>query len=209
MGSPIPMNTMLVAVTATILSIVASVLAAYAIVRLRYKGAQWVGGAIFLAYLVPPSILFIPLSTVVFQYGLFDTPLLAGLPEETRDALGAQIPFPSRLGRPREYAKLACHIAENTMLNGEVIRLDGALRIFPAFEPVILGITIPAVFLPGIVLPGVLFTIVALWPFVEAFYAAQGAARGLTATTLGSPGVSRTNATPGSAKYLSRQAART
>ena len=57
-----------------LLSIVASVLAAYAIVRLRYKGAQWVGGAIFLAYLVPPSILFIPLSTVVFQYGLFDTP---------------------------------------------------------------------------------------------------------------------------------------
>ena len=56
------------------LSIVASVLAAYAIVRLRYRGAQWVGGAIFLAYLVPPSILFIPLSTVVFQYGLFDTP---------------------------------------------------------------------------------------------------------------------------------------
>ena len=48
--------------------------AAYAIVRLRYRGAQWVGGAIFLAYLVPPSILFIPLSTVVFQYGLFDTP---------------------------------------------------------------------------------------------------------------------------------------
>src|SRR5690349_19336049 len=67
-------NTMLVAICATILSIIASVLAAYAIVRLRYRGAQWVGGAIFLAYLVPPSILFIPLSTVVFQYGLFDTP---------------------------------------------------------------------------------------------------------------------------------------
>ncbi len=67
-------NTMMVAVGATVLSIIASVLAAYAIVRLRYKGAQWVGGAIFLAYLVPPSILFIPLSTVVFQYGLFDTP---------------------------------------------------------------------------------------------------------------------------------------
>ena len=67
-------NTMLVAVCATALSIVASVLAAYAIVRLRYKGARWVGGLIFLAYLVPPSILFIPLSTVVFQYGLFDTP---------------------------------------------------------------------------------------------------------------------------------------
>lgn len=67
-------NTMLVATCATAISIGASVLAAYAIVRLRYKGAQWVGGAIFLAYLVPPSILFIPLSTVVFQYGLFDTP---------------------------------------------------------------------------------------------------------------------------------------
>src|SRR6187397_485336 len=67
-------NTMLVAICATALSIIASVLAAYAIVRLRYKGAQWVGGAIFLAYLIPPSILFIPLSTVVFQYGLFDTP---------------------------------------------------------------------------------------------------------------------------------------
>ena len=63
--------------------------------------------------------------------GLFDTPLLAGLPEETRAALGAQIPFPSRLGRPEEYAKLACHVAENTMLNGEVLRLDGALRMPP------------------------------------------------------------------------------
>src|SRR3981081_942541 len=67
-------NTMMVAVAATTISIVASVLAAYAIVRLRFRGAKWVGGAIFLAYLVPPSILFIPLSTVVFQYGLFDTP---------------------------------------------------------------------------------------------------------------------------------------
>jgi len=67
-------NTMYVAIAATVLSIVASVLAAYAIVRLQYRGAQWIGGAIFLAYLVPPSILFIPLSSVVFQYGLFDTP---------------------------------------------------------------------------------------------------------------------------------------
>ena len=68
-------NTMYVAVCATVLSIVASVLAAYAIVRLRYKGASLVGGLIFLAYLVPPSILFIPLATVVFQYGLFDLPM--------------------------------------------------------------------------------------------------------------------------------------
>jgi multiple sugar transport system permease protein len=68
-------NTMYIAIGATALSLVASVFAAYAIVRLRYRGAQWVGGAIFLAYLVPPSILFIPLSTVIYNYGLFDTTL--------------------------------------------------------------------------------------------------------------------------------------
>ena len=67
-------NTMFVSISATILSLIASVFAAYAIVRLRYKGAQTIGGLIFLAYLVPPSILFIPLSTVVYQYGLFNTP---------------------------------------------------------------------------------------------------------------------------------------
>jgi multiple sugar transport system permease protein len=67
-------NTMFIAVSATILSLIASVFAAYAITRIRYKYSNWVGGAIFLAYLVPPSILFIPLSTVVYQYGLFDTP---------------------------------------------------------------------------------------------------------------------------------------
>jgi len=63
--------------------------------------------------------------------GLFDTPLLGALPQEARDALGAQVPFPPRLGRPAEYAELACHIVENQMLNGEVIRLDGALRMPP------------------------------------------------------------------------------
>jgi len=63
--------------------------------------------------------------------GLFDTPLLAALPEPARKALGASIPFPSRLGRPAEYAELAAHVVENTMLNGEVIRLDGALRMAP------------------------------------------------------------------------------
>jgi len=68
-------NTMLVAVSATFLSIVASVMAAYAIVRIRYRGASTIGGMIFLAYLVPPSILFIPLALIVFQYGLFDSPL--------------------------------------------------------------------------------------------------------------------------------------
>jgi len=63
--------------------------------------------------------------------GLFDTPLLAALPEEARQALGAGIPFPQRLGTPAEYAQLACQIVENRMLNGETIRLDGALRMPP------------------------------------------------------------------------------
>jgi NAD(P)-dependent dehydrogenase (short-subunit alcohol dehydrogenase family) len=63
--------------------------------------------------------------------GLFDTPLLAALPEEAREKLGAGVPFPQRLGAPAEYAQLACHIVENRMLNGEVIRLDGALRMPP------------------------------------------------------------------------------
>jgi NAD(P)-dependent dehydrogenase (short-subunit alcohol dehydrogenase family) len=63
--------------------------------------------------------------------GTFDTPLLAGLPEEAREELGKQIPFPSRLGQPAEFGALACHIAQNPMLNGETIRLDGALRMPP------------------------------------------------------------------------------
>lgn len=63
--------------------------------------------------------------------GLFETPLLLGLPEEARISLGHQIPFPSRLGKPEEYAQLAQSIVENTMLNGEVIRLDGAIRMGP------------------------------------------------------------------------------
>ena len=63
--------------------------------------------------------------------GIFDTPLLGALPEETRQSLAASIPHPRRLGRPEEYAELAAHIVENGMLNGEVIRLDGALRMPP------------------------------------------------------------------------------
>ena len=63
--------------------------------------------------------------------GLFDTPLLAGLPEPARVSLGQQVPFPPRLGRPDEYAALAQHIVENPMLNGETIRLDGAIRMQP------------------------------------------------------------------------------
>jgi NAD(P)-dependent dehydrogenase (short-subunit alcohol dehydrogenase family) len=63
--------------------------------------------------------------------GLFGTPMLMGLPQPARDALAASIPFPPRLGDPAEYAALACHILENAMLNGETIRLDGALRMQP------------------------------------------------------------------------------
>lgn len=63
--------------------------------------------------------------------GIFDTPMLAGLPEPARVSLGQQVPFPPRLGKPSEYAALARHIIENEMLNGEVIRLDGAIRMAP------------------------------------------------------------------------------
>jgi NAD(P)-dependent dehydrogenase (short-subunit alcohol dehydrogenase family) len=63
--------------------------------------------------------------------GLFDTPLLAALPEEARASLGAGVPFPARLGSPSEYARLVCDIVTNPMLNGETIRLDGALRMPP------------------------------------------------------------------------------
>jgi len=63
--------------------------------------------------------------------GLFETPMLAGLPEPARVSLGKQVPFPPRLGRPTEYAALAAHIIENPMLNGETIRLDGAIRMQP------------------------------------------------------------------------------
>jgi NAD(P)-dependent dehydrogenase (short-subunit alcohol dehydrogenase family) len=63
--------------------------------------------------------------------GTFDTPMLAGLPEEARESLGRQVPFPPRLGKPDEYAALVHHIVENEMLNGEVIRLDGAIRMTP------------------------------------------------------------------------------
>jgi 3-hydroxyacyl-CoA dehydrogenase/3-hydroxy-2-methylbutyryl-CoA dehydrogenase len=63
--------------------------------------------------------------------GLFDTPLLEGLPADARAGLADAIPFPARLGRPEEFAQLACHIVENRVLNGEVIRIDGALRMAP------------------------------------------------------------------------------
>src|SRR5262245_2168479 len=71
------------------------------------------------------------IRVVTIAPGIFDTPLLGTLPEEVRKALGGQVPFPQRLGQPHEYAALVKHIIENEMLNGEVIRLDGALRMPP------------------------------------------------------------------------------
>jgi NAD(P)-dependent dehydrogenase (short-subunit alcohol dehydrogenase family) len=63
--------------------------------------------------------------------GIFETPMLLGMPQEVQDALGKMVPFPPRLGKPAEYAALALHIIQNEMLNGEVIRLDGAIRMQP------------------------------------------------------------------------------
>lgn len=71
------------------------------------------------------------IRVVTIAPGLFDTPLLAGLPEPARVALGESVPFPPRLGKPDEFGDLVCAIAENSMLNGETIRLDGALRMPP------------------------------------------------------------------------------
>jgi len=71
------------------------------------------------------------IRVVTIAPGIFDTPLLAGLPEEARASLGTQVPFPPRLGRPEEYASLVGQIVENEYLNGETIRLDGAIRMAP------------------------------------------------------------------------------
>jgi NAD(P)-dependent dehydrogenase (short-subunit alcohol dehydrogenase family) len=89
------------------------------------------GGVVGLTLPAARDLARIGIRVCTIAPGLFDTPLLAALPEDARQALGAQIPFPSRLGQPEEYARLACHIAENKMLNGETIRLDGALRMAP------------------------------------------------------------------------------
>ena len=89
------------------------------------------GGVVGLTLPAARDLARIGIRVCTIAPGLFDTPLLAGLPDEARQALGAQVPFPPRLGRPEEYAQLACQIAENPMLNGETIRHDGALRMPP------------------------------------------------------------------------------
>jgi NAD(P)-dependent dehydrogenase (short-subunit alcohol dehydrogenase family) len=71
------------------------------------------------------------IRVMVVAPGIFSTPMLAGLPQDAQDSLGKQVPHPSRLGKPSEFAALVRHIVENPMLNGEVIRLDGAIRMAP------------------------------------------------------------------------------
>jgi NAD(P)-dependent dehydrogenase (short-subunit alcohol dehydrogenase family) len=71
------------------------------------------------------------IRVVTIAPGIFETPMLAALPQAVRDSLGQQVPHPSRLGRPAEFASLVCHVVENPMLNGETIRLDGAIRMAP------------------------------------------------------------------------------
>jgi NAD(P)-dependent dehydrogenase (short-subunit alcohol dehydrogenase family) len=89
------------------------------------------GGIVALTLPIAREFASLGIRVVTIAPGIFDTPLLAGLPEPARVSLGQQVPFPSRLGRPAEYGALAKHIVENEMLNGEVIRLDGALRMAP------------------------------------------------------------------------------
>jgi NAD(P)-dependent dehydrogenase (short-subunit alcohol dehydrogenase family) len=89
------------------------------------------GGIVSMTLPIAREFARIGIRVMTIAPGIFDTPLLAGLPEAARMSLGQQVPFPSRLGRPDEYAALVRHIFENEMLNGEVIRLDGALRMAP------------------------------------------------------------------------------
>jgi NAD(P)-dependent dehydrogenase (short-subunit alcohol dehydrogenase family) len=97
--------------------------------QLAYSASK--GGIVGMTLPAARDLASAAIRVVTIAPGLFDTPLLAGLPEPAREALGAQVPHPSRLGGPDEYAALAAHIVENPMLNGEVIRLDGALRMPP------------------------------------------------------------------------------
>ena len=89
------------------------------------------GGIVSLTLPVAREFARIGVRVMTIAPGTFDTPLLAGLPEAARESLAQQVPFPSRLGRPEEYAALVRHIFENEMLNGEVIRIDGAIRMAP------------------------------------------------------------------------------
>jgi NAD(P)-dependent dehydrogenase (short-subunit alcohol dehydrogenase family) len=89
------------------------------------------GGVVSLTLPVARELSRSGIRVMTIAPGIFDTPMMAGLPEDARVSLGKQVPFPSRLGKPEEYAALVKHIIENEMLNGEVVRLDGAIRMAP------------------------------------------------------------------------------
>jgi NAD(P)-dependent dehydrogenase (short-subunit alcohol dehydrogenase family) len=89
------------------------------------------GGVVAMTLPIAREFARIGVRVATIAPGIFDTPMMAGLPEQARESLSRQVPFPSRLGRPDEYAALALHIVANEMLNGEVIRLDGAIRMAP------------------------------------------------------------------------------
>jgi NAD(P)-dependent dehydrogenase (short-subunit alcohol dehydrogenase family) len=89
------------------------------------------GGVVALTLPVARELASSGIRVVTIAPGIFETPMLAALPEDAKESLGKQVPFPPRLGRPEEYAALAKHIVENQMLNGEVIRLDGSIRMAP------------------------------------------------------------------------------
>jgi len=89
------------------------------------------GGVVGMTLPIARDLASVAIRVVTIAPGLFKTPMLASLPEQAQQSLGAQVPHPSRLGNPDEYGALAVHIVENPMLNGEVIRLDGAIRMGP------------------------------------------------------------------------------
>jgi NAD(P)-dependent dehydrogenase (short-subunit alcohol dehydrogenase family) len=89
------------------------------------------GGVVGMTLPIARDLASAQIRVVTIAPGLFETPLLGGLPEEAKASLGAQVPHPARLGQPKEYGALAAHIVANPMLNGEVIRLDGAIRMAP------------------------------------------------------------------------------
>jgi NAD(P)-dependent dehydrogenase (short-subunit alcohol dehydrogenase family) len=89
------------------------------------------GGVVGMTLPIAREFASLGIRVMTIAPGLFNTPMMAGLPDKARESLAQQVPFPSRLGEPAEYAALAQHIVENEMLNGEVIRLDGAIRMAP------------------------------------------------------------------------------
>lgn len=89
------------------------------------------GGVVAMTLPIARELARLGIRVVSIAPGIFETPMMAGMPPETQEALGKSVPFPPRLGRPAEFAALVRHICENSMLNGEVIRLDGALRMGP------------------------------------------------------------------------------